>query len=290
MGDVLGGVTDFIGLTDHKGEEEARDMAATQADRAYNLTKEAIEFQREQYEDWKNIYGPLQEDLGTYFKNITGDTITAQQLTEIQKSSQDAQRQTDIALAQRGLTGSGIEAQALMQNKYGTEMQKASVRANADQVAAERKMGFLGLGLGQGTQMLGIQAGVSNTGAQVAGNQASSALKVGSDLSQFNTGATADLYGSILGQSPTSGTIGGSLVSMFSDYRLKDNLQLVKTLKGVNFYTWVWNDIAAKLGLTGESFGVIAQEVSDIIPDSTIEHRGYLAVNYAKVLEYIGEN
>ena len=214
MGNPLKAATDFVGLTDHKGAEEARDQASTQADRSYALTKEELAFQREQYNDWKSVYGPLQEDLGTYFKNLTGDNLAAQQITQIQAGSQEAQRRTDQVLAQRGLTGSGLEAQALMQNTFGTEMQKASVRANKEQLAAQQQMAFLGLGLGQGAQMLGIQAGVSNTGASVAGSQASSALGVGASLSQSNTKSTADLYGTVLGMSNGSGgTLGSSLGS-----------------------------------------------------------------------------
>ena len=184
--------TDFVGLTDYKGEERAAAQSAqAQADskalsqESLNLTKEEIEFQREQYADWKEIYGDLQEDIGTYFKNISGDTITSQQLTAIQRESQLAQTQVDQALAQRGLTGSGLEAQALQQNMFGTAQQKATVRANADQMVAEQQMGFLGLGLGQGTNMLGINAQVSSAGASNAASMSNTAL--GSSVGFGNT-------------------------------------------------------------------------------------------------------
>ncbi len=277
MGDVLGGFTDFVGLTDYEGEEAAREQAATQSDRSYALTKEEIEFQREQYADWKAIYGPLQEDLGTYFKNLSGDKLAAKQVEAIQLEGQKAQQQTDVALAQRGLTGSGIEAQALMQNQFGTSMQKASARASADELAAQQKMGFLGLGLGQGTQMLGINAGVSNTGAQIAGNLSSSALGIGAELSKTNVGAATNLFG---------GAMKASGFTSFSDRRLKDKVHLVGSIKGIKFYTWEWNKIANSLGYSGIGFGVIADEIKAIIPNSTLETKeGYLVVDYSKVLK-----
>ncbi len=62
-------------------------------------------------------------------------------------------------------------------------MRKADVRANSDELAANRKMNFLGLGLGQGTSMLSTQASVSNSGASslsgISGNYLSQATTIG---------------------------------------------------------------------------------------------------------------
>lgn len=67
-----------------------------------------------------------------------------------------------------------------------------------------------------------------------------------------------------------------------SDRRLKDNIEYYDTLKGINFYTWDWNDEAKKLGLDRyPSMGVIAQEIQKKNPDAVIENEhGYLMVNY----------
>ena len=199
MGSVLGGITDAIGLTDHKGEKAARDQASKQADRSYGLTKEQIAFQRDQYNDWKSIYGPLQEDLGTYFKNLTGNKLAAQHIEAIQLESQKAQTNVDAALAQRGLSQSGLEAQALMQNQFNTANQKANIRANVDQLAAQQKMGFLGLGLGQGTQMLGINAQVSNNGASNAASMSNNALNNATSLARANMSAVGSMAGAAAG-------------------------------------------------------------------------------------------
>lgn len=292
MGSILEKTTDFLGLTDHEGEQDARDAANAQMARSNQLTDEQIAFQREQYDDWKSIYGPLQEDLGTYYKNLTGDAMAAQQIVQTQMASQSAQRQTDAALAQRGISGGGLEASLLAQNTFGTEMQKAGIRANKDQLAAQQQAGFLGIGLGQGTQMLGIQAGVANAGSGVAGSMASTALGNATSLSQSSTAAMADIYGSILGSSNGSGgTVGSSIssgvMSMFSDNRLKDSISKVGVLNGINFYTWEWNKKANALGYYGKGFGVIAQEVNDIIPSSVYKDNDYYGVNYDVVLNYI---
>lgn len=211
MGKELENTTDYIGLTDHKGAEEMRKSAEKQQDIANKFTEDEITFQREQYADWKKIYGPLQEDLGTYFKNITGDAIAAKQITQIQAGSQVAQRQTDQALAQRGISNSGLAAATLSQNIYNTEMQKANVRASADDFANQQKAGFLGLGLGQGTQMLGIQAGVSSSGAGVAGGMASNMVSNSTALSQTSMGTMGTIIGAGIGAgfSSTSNTSKG---------------------------------------------------------------------------------
>ena len=145
VSDALHTVTDAVGLTDYKGQEEARDianrnaaLANKQADRSYGLTKEELAFQRQQYEDWKSIYGPLQEDLGTYFKNLTGETLSQRDLVEIQKASQEAQEAMDKQLAQRGLAQSGLQAESIMRNQLQTSQLKANARATAEERAAQQ--------------------------------------------------------------------------------------------------------------------------------------------------------
>jgi hypothetical protein len=226
--DAFHSVTDAVGLTDYKGQEEARDIAKRnadlankQADRSYNLTREELDFQREQYNDWKEIYGPLQEDLGTYYKNLTGETLSTRDLVEIQKASQQAQEAMDRQLAQRGLSQSGLEADSIMRNQLQTAQLKANARATADERAAQQKMGFLGLGLGQGSQMLGINAGVSNSGASNAvglantfGNMSNNALGIGAKLSQMNTGIMNQYAGTAIGAMGANGMFGSGYASM----------------------------------------------------------------------------
>ena len=90
MGDVVGGITDAIGLTNNKGEKEAAKNAARAADNSYALSKEAIEFQKEQYKDWKAVYGDIQTNLGDYYKNLTPEKIISVGLTNQQKEYQAA--------------------------------------------------------------------------------------------------------------------------------------------------------------------------------------------------------
>lgn len=87
----------------------------------------------------------------------------------------------------------------------------------------------------------------------------------------------------------------GSLVSagigLFSDIRLKQDIELSGTIGGVNFYTFRWKPAAAHLNrnLVGRDFGVIAQEIEEMYPDlvEMDERSGYLKVDYDGLQEII---
>lgn len=290
IGDV---VTDKAGREKKEREaEQAKAKAAKDSDRAYTMATDEIDFQRKQYDDWKSIYGPLQEDIGTYFKNITGGKIAAHQIQNIQQEYQAAQQNVDTQLAQRGLTNSGLAAQTLVSNNMQAAQAKATARTNADTMAQQQKMGFLGLGLGQGTSMLGINAQASNTGVNSSLGSMSNYTNMyntnQNNLTRLQAQNMANMPSYINQGTDIAGAIGGFL---FSDIRLKDSLILVKTVKGINFYEWKWNYIANGLGLSGTGFGVIAQEVVTQIPNSVgvDEKSGYYTVNYDVVYNYLGE-
>ena len=69
----------------------------------------------------------------------------------------------------------------------------------------------------------------------------------------------------------------------FSDARLKKNIKASGDRRGHAWYTWTWNDVAEKIGLSGESEGVLAQEVAKTNPDAVGMREGFLTVNYEKL-------
>jgi len=219
MGSVLGGITDAVGLTDYQGQDRADDrsaeamaMSKENADRSYKLSTEELAFQKEQYAEWQGVYGELQEDIGEYFKNLTGDKIAADEVQRIQQEFQLGQRQTDLALSQRGLDQSGLSADLLNKNIYGASMAKAGARSGAEQKAMEQKMGFLGLGLGQGTQMLSTQASLAGSAASnsagMAGSFMGSSVGYGNTAQKYsaaNMGFTSDAFGTAIGYGTGTG-------------------------------------------------------------------------------------
>ena len=71
----------------------------------------------------------------------------------------------------------------------------------------------------------------------------------------------------------------------WSDVRLKDNIEKIGDLEnGLGFYKWEWNNSAKALGVSSPNFGVLAQEVKEIIPNAVIKDRtGYYKVDYNSI-------
>ena len=199
MGSITHSITDAVGLTDYHDAKEARNNARQQADRSYSLTKEQLAFQRQQYNDWKTIYGPIQENLGNYYQHLTANSWENTNFTAIQKHFQTQVQQVHQILAQRGLDTSGIEAQSDLMSGMQAAQAKANIEANADQYIAKQKMGFLGLGLGQGTQMLGINANVSNNGASNMAQLSGTNMRVWGSMMNTNTQNTTNFMSSAMG-------------------------------------------------------------------------------------------
>ncbi len=153
------------------------------------------------------------------------------------------------ALVQQGV---GF-AQQDLQNQFG----RLGQLSGQGQQATSRVGQF-----GQQTSQ-GIQQGLN----QQAQARASGLLGAQQANAQFNQG--------LLG---AGATLGGALLA--SDIKLKDNLIRVGEANGFNWYTWTWNKLAESIGLTGNSDGVIANEVQIKKPHLVIEQDGYLAVNY----------
>jgi hypothetical protein len=187
--------TDAIGLTDHKGAEEAREQSARAQQASLDMTEEQLAFQREQYDDWKAIYGDLQENLGNYYNSLDPKDYEARGLQAVQQEYQAAKTTLDRSLAQRGISSSGLQAAADTSFSQQLASARADVRLKAPDTVAREQMKFLGLGLGQGTEMLGINAGVANQGAANLIGYANSQTSAGTDMSQSNMNAMGTLWG-----------------------------------------------------------------------------------------------
>ena len=178
MGKLVSGVTDALGLTNTKGEKRAAQAAATANANALAMSKDQIElakqelaFQKEQYADWTNIYGDMQANLGDYYKNLDPDKLVSLGLENQQREFQQVRSAIQTDFAQRGLSGSGQEIAINNMNAMSNATTRAAIRTSGDQMVNEQQMQFLGLGLGQGTQMLGAigAAGANANNAYATG-------------------------------------------------------------------------------------------------------------------------
>lgn len=165
MGQIIGGITDAIGLTDHAGEKKAAAAAADASAQGLAMSKEQIQFakdqldfQKQQYKDFQDVYGDLQTNLGEYYKSLTPEKITSLGLQSQQQEFQQVDTQLKREFAQKGLSDSGAELAVRGNAAVQNATARATIRTNAAQNVAEQKLQFLGVGLGQGAQELGIIA------------------------------------------------------------------------------------------------------------------------------------
>lgn len=213
MGGLVSGITDAIGLTNTKGEKQAAAAAAsaTAAGQAMSqaqidFAKEQLQFQKDQYKDFTDVYGDLQTNLSAYFKTLTPEKVTSLGLENQQKEFQAADTAIKRDFAQRGLSNSGEELQATTENTIANSVARAGIRANADNNVVAAKEAFLGIGLGQGTQELATianSAGTVNsaysTGVGFNSNTAASYLGRANTLGTQNLQNMNDIAGTITG-------------------------------------------------------------------------------------------
>jgi hypothetical protein len=79
-----------------------------------------------------------------------------------------------------------------------------------------------------------------------------------------------------------------SIGSLFfaSDARLKENIEKVATVNGIDLYRWDWNEEGKAFAGDAPTVGVIAQEIAESRPDAVVEHEsGYLMVDYGRLPE-----
>lgn len=229
-------------------------------------------------------------------------------LMAMQQAQAEQAQQAGLGAQFAGL-GSGLAGQR--------QALEAAQQARALQ-ALQGGMGLMtgGLGLEQGQQQLGLSALQGAYLPQAAMLSAlSPAINIASlaDVARRQQGeydletALANLQGQV-GQraglaSLYSGMFGGAggllggitagasdVVSEFikkiSDVSLKTNIEPVGKLpNGINLYTWDWTEKGKELAGDTPTYGVLAQEVQQIIPEAvTRGEHGYLTVDYSKLI------
>jgi len=145
------------------------DKASKRADKA---SDESIAFEQEKYDDWKEVYGPLQDNLANYYENVSPDYYAATGLEAFESQYQTALTRMDENLAQRGIDpSSGIAASLESQAELNAAETRASIRKDAPRQAAEDKSRFLQIGLGQnpGSSYSAALQNNANTLTQQAG-------------------------------------------------------------------------------------------------------------------------
>jgi hypothetical protein len=186
------------------------------------LSREDAEFQRSQYQDWKDVYGDLQTNIGEYYEALGPERIISQGLEAEQKEFQSTRANITKSLAQRGLSGSGIEAEAITQLENQRYVGRANVRATAEQRVVEQKQGFLGIGLGQGANYLGTLAQTTGQTQTAYGNVNTAFGRVGSTYGNVGT-AYGQQVGAFTNQAQNQANISGSYLQSYNQAQQRES-------------------------------------------------------------------
>lgn len=155
---------------------DAADAQAAAAERSaagqQKLSREQMEYNIYQQQRWESIYGPIQDNLSSYYQGLDPDKFQTQMNVDIGTAYNIAQEQLTASLAARGIQGSGVEAAALAQLEQGRADALSQTRVGAEEQVAGMQSSFLGMGLGQ---QAGLRQGVNQAfgaGQQAFGNLA----------------------------------------------------------------------------------------------------------------------
>lgn len=186
-----------------KSASKASKAATSSADAAaqlqYEASSEQLAFSKQQYEDWQNIFGPIQDNLSSYYKNLSSDTVASLGIQNIEKEYARSSQLLDQSLAKRGIANSGATTQGITQLESARMLGRAEVQANAPMVAAQQKQGFLSIGLGvQQQATAGINSAYGNQ-ISLLGQQATNATNQATNYSNQAAAGYAGI-GSSVGQ------------------------------------------------------------------------------------------
>ncbi|AWD90289.1 hypothetical protein [Dickeya phage Amaethon] len=140
---IAGGVALAGGVASSAMSSSASKKAAASANAA---SEASTEFAKQQYEDWKAVYGPVQTNLSSYYSNLTPDYFATVGLENFEKERTAALENLDVQLAQRGVTDSGVAIQLKSQERLNAAQQRASIRRDAQNQVANAQLNFLASG------------------------------------------------------------------------------------------------------------------------------------------------
>ena len=184
-----------VGVASVAGAAMSANASSKAAKSAAKSADNQLAFEQQRYEDWQNVFGPVQDNLSQYYQTITPAYYEAAGLEAFQKERDQQLEQLRTNLAQRGLNTSGVMAAVERSSAIDTAQTRANIRREAPAKAAEEQGRFLqiGMGLNPGNsysaalgQVAQQQQQNANLQQQAAGQAMSSAFNtVGSALSDY---------------------------------------------------------------------------------------------------------
>ena len=194
MPDVGSGLSAGIGL--FTADKSAR-AAEAAGDAAGAAELEQVAFAKERYEDWKEVFGPIQDNLSAYYQSLSPAYFAARGIESFEEEQEKALTRINERFAQLGLEDSGIAAAVEVQAELAGAEERARIRADAPSQVAAEQSDFLRIGIasdpsGDVTQALGQRTASAQNRAATARGSAGVAAEAA--IGAVTTGIT-QLFG-----------------------------------------------------------------------------------------------
>lgn len=175
------------------GGAVASSKSASRDRKAAAKSEEAsLGFAMEKYNDWKEVFGPIQQNLANYYANLDADFIATQGLETYEVEKTRALQAIQGNLAERGINNSGVAAAVETDIQLQSAAERAKIRAEAPMKVAQMQTNFLQVGLGQNPDA-SLQSVLDNN-ANRANNRAMASSKAAADATGAAIDSMVDYY------------------------------------------------------------------------------------------------
>lgn len=227
--------------------------------------------QADMYGNLGNIKAGMSSDLGRSIADIIGSST----------SQQAGAQQSLMQYLSNLSTDRGAQTSNIMSSLGGA---LADLETSGAGLEANFRNALMSGGFGVGSTAM---SGIPQLGQNLAQSKGAQWAALGNIFSNQEANMQEQLNNFMNMFSSGGGSSMMSMASMFSDARLKDNIQQVGEYGGLGVYSFTPNDKGIELGMDYD-VGFLAQEVADLYPEAVhTDVSGYLKVNYAKVKELV---
>lgn len=257
-------------------EDAIREALAAQQ----GFGREGIDILSGRLDPFANAFGA--EDI----QNLRGlATDPSQQLDFLQdnplfNSLRDQARQATFSRQSRGGALGGSGTNEILENRFlsiGNDLIDRQINRQTPLFGAAQNAATT---IGTGSANI-----LQNIGSTQFGGLSGIGEAQGSALEDSAQALATGRIGAANARSAGAGNIlsaGLGIASLFSDERLKTNIEKIGSKNGINVYSWDWNDLAGDIGLKGKGVGHIAQQIREAHPELVTEaDNGFLMINYS---------
>lgn len=280
---VAAGTAVYSAVSDKSSASKASRASRKASNVAADAQREALEYLKETEALPQEIREQALTGLSEYYQ-VPGAPQTQEELIAEAKSSPlyaailgSREAGEEAILRTRSATGGLRSGGAIGElTDYNQQLENTALLESYNQVQSrsdyERSVNLSGL---SGLAQLPSRTGeIANLTGNIGETRAQGIIAAAQARQQGTQNQTDNMMGiAQLGIQAYS-------AGLFSDIRLKNNIEYIGERAGHPWYQWDWSEGAGVLGLEGSSEGVMAHHVVKTHPEAIGERDGFLTVNY----------